>query len=243
MRPLSLITGGLALVALDFRTESLDLLPDPVGWVLVAAGSWGLSLASVSWLAGITAALTVSDAALPYRYVRVDPLAGDRVALSERANVDLSLHLEFDPVSGWRLAAMTLAMSTAGVTLWSLLRGLERRAHAHAQSGTAGCLRVGRWLVAVVWVLPYLVAVGRAVVVDSGRFDPIWNGSAEYVALAGVAVIAYVVVVLARDSGAAWAQPGDHPLTRAERSGCGRAPPPGAGPVGRLTWHARSSRV
>jgi hypothetical protein len=207
MRPLSLITGGLALVALDFRTESLDLLPDPVGWVLVAAGSWGLSLASVSWLAGITAALTVSDAALPYRYVRVDPLAGDRVALSERANVDLSLHLEFDPVSGWRLAAMTLAMSTAGVTLWSLLRGLERRAHAHAQSGTAGCLRVGRWLVAVVWVLPYLVAVGRAVVVDSGRFDPIWNGSAEYVALAGVAVIAYVVVVLARDSGAAWAQP------------------------------------
>jgi hypothetical protein len=110
-------------------------------------------------------------------------------------------------VSGWRLAAMTLAMSAAAVTLWSLLRGLERRARAHAQTGAAGRLRVGRWLVAAAWVLPYLVAVTRAVVVDSGRFDPIWNGSAEYVALAGVAVLAYVVVELARDSGAAWVQP------------------------------------
>ena len=97
MRPLSLITGGLALVVLDFRTESLDLLPDPVGWVLVAVGSRGLSLVSVSWLAGITATLSVSDAALPYRYVGIDPLTGDRVAPNERANVDLSLHPEFDP--------------------------------------------------------------------------------------------------------------------------------------------------
>jgi hypothetical protein len=121
-------------VILDFRTESLDLLPDPVGWVLVAVGSRGLSLVSASWLAGLTAALSVSDAALPYRYVRIDPLTGDRVAPGERANVDLPLHLEFDPVSGWPLASMTLAMSAAGVTLWSLLRGLERRAHAHARS-------------------------------------------------------------------------------------------------------------
>jgi hypothetical protein len=38
MRPLSLTAGGLGLVILDFRTESLDLLPDPVGWVLVSVG-------------------------------------------------------------------------------------------------------------------------------------------------------------------------------------------------------------
>jgi hypothetical protein len=57
-------------------------------------------------------------------------------------------------VSGWRLAAMTLAMSAAAVTLWSLLWGLERRARAHAQTGAAGRLRVGRWLVAAAWVLP-----------------------------------------------------------------------------------------
>jgi hypothetical protein len=207
VRPLSLITGGLALVVLDFRTESLDLLPDPVGWVLVAVGSRGVSLVGASWLAGLTAALSVSDAALPYRYVRIDPLTEDRVAPGERANVDLPLHLEFDPVSGWRLAAMTLAMSAAGVTLWSLLRGLERRAHAHAQTRTAGRLRVGRWLVAVAWVLPYLAAVSRAVVVDTEGFDPIWNGSAAYVALAGVAVLVYVVVVLVRETGAAWVQP------------------------------------
>jgi hypothetical protein len=82
-----------------------------------------------------------------------------------------------------------------------LLRGLERRAHAHAQTRTAGRLRVGRWLVAVAWVMPYLVAVTRAVVVDSEGFDPIWNGSAAFVALAGVAVLVYVAVVLARETG------------------------------------------
>ena len=207
MRPLSVISVGLALVVLDFRTESLDLLPDPVGWVLVALGSWKLALVTTSWTAGITAALSVADAALPYRYVRIDPVTGLRVAASERPNADLPLHLVFDPVSGWRLAAMTIAMAAAGVTLWSLLRGLERRARAHDQTDMAGRLRIGRWLVAVGWFLPYTVAVTRAVVADSGRFDPIWNGDAEYVALAGVAAFAYVIVVLARNTNVAWAQP------------------------------------
>jgi hypothetical protein len=207
MRPLSLTAGGLGLVILDFRTESLDLLPDPVGWVLVSVGCWRLSLVSASWLAGLTAALSVPDAALPYRYVRIYPLTGDRVPPGERADADLPLHLEFDALSGWRLAATTLGMSAAGVTLWLLLRGLERRAQTKGESGAAGRLRVGRWLVAAVWVLLYLVAVTRAVLVDSGRFDPVWNGNAEYVALAGAAVLAYVVVVLARDSGASWVQP------------------------------------
>ena len=124
-----------------------------------------------------------------------------------RADAGLSLHLQFDPVSGWRLAAMALAMAAAGVTLWSLLRSLERRARARAQAGTARRLRVARWLVNSVWVLPYLVAVARAVVVDSGTFDPIWNGGTEYVALAGVAVVAYVVVVLGREAGADWVRP------------------------------------
>ena len=208
MRPLSIISVGLALVILDFRTESLDLLPDPVGWVLVAVGSWRLALVTTSWLAGLTAALSLAEAALPHRYVRVDPITGLRVASSERPNADLPLHLVFDPVSGWRLAALTVAMAAAAVTLWSLLLGLERRARARAQTDTAGRLRIGRWLVAVGWFLPYMVAVTRAVVADSGRFDPIWNGSAEYVALAGVAAFAYVIVLLARNTNVAWAQPG-----------------------------------
>lgn len=43
-RPLPLIAGGLALVLVDFRAESLDLLPDPVGWLLVAVGAMTLEL-------------------------------------------------------------------------------------------------------------------------------------------------------------------------------------------------------
>ncbi len=207
MRPLSMMAGGLALVVLDFRTESLDLLPDPIGWALVAVGSWRLAMVSTSWLAGLSAGLSVADAALPYRYVRIDPITGEHVAPSVRPNADLPLHLEFDPVSGWRLAGVSLAMTAAGVTVWSLLRGLERRATARAEGDVASRLRLGRWLVVVAWVVPYLVAVSRALVVDSGRFDAIWNGNGEYVALVGVAVVAYVIVLLAANAGAGWAQP------------------------------------
>jgi len=39
VRPLALVAGGIALVVLDFRTESLDLLPDPVGWALIAVAA------------------------------------------------------------------------------------------------------------------------------------------------------------------------------------------------------------
>ena len=207
MRPLSMMAGGLALVALDFRTESLDLLPDPLGWALVAVGSWQLALVGTSWLAGLSAALSVADAALPYRYVRIDPITGEHVAPSLRPNADLPLHLEFDPVSGWRLAALTLAMTAAGVTVWSLLRGLERRATAHAEHDAATRLRVGRWLVVVAWVVPYLVGVSRAVLVDSGRFDAIWNRNAEYVALVGLVALAYLIILLAGNAGAAWVLP------------------------------------
>jgi hypothetical protein len=207
MRPLSLIAGGLALVVLDFRTESLDLLPDPIGWVLVAVACSRLGLVGASWLAVLAGVLSVSDAALPYRYVRFGSVSGEGDGPSLGAGVEPSVQHVFDPVSGWRLAGMALAMVVAGVALWLLLRGLERRADGHGEADTVSRLRLGRWLVAAVWVLPYLVAVGRAVVVHSGTFDPVWNGGAEYVALAGLVVVAYVVVLLAVEADAAWAQP------------------------------------
>ncbi|HET6954728.1 MAG TPA: hypothetical protein VFI47_30480 [Acidimicrobiales bacterium] len=207
MRPLSIIAGGLALAVADFRTESLDLLPDPVGWGLVAVGCWRLSLTAAPWLALLTAGLSLSDAALPYRYARLDPLTGDEIGPAERPGADVPVQLRFDAVSGWRLAAMTLATVAAATTLWCLLRELEHRARAQGEIHAGDRVRAGRWLVIGAWALPLLVAGAWAVAADSGRLDPVWNGSAEYLALAGVAAFTYVLVVLVRHAGAAWAVP------------------------------------
>jgi hypothetical protein len=206
--PLRWIAVGLALVLLDFRTESLDLLADPVGWAAVGFGAWRLADVGTTRLAGVAAVLSLGDAALPYSYVPIDPLTGEPVTRTDPASIGLPEHLRFEPVSGWRLAAMTLAVVVGGATVWSLLRGLERRARGQGELRTAGRLRLARWLVVATWVVPYLVGVGLAVT-DSGRFDPIWNGDAEYVALVGLLVVAYVIGVLVAESSARWAQP--HP--------------------------------
>ena len=206
MEPVRWIAVGLMLVVVDFRTESLDLLPDPVGWALVGLGAWRLGQVRTTGLAALAAVLSLGDAALPYRYVRIDPRSGEVFPSGDRALADLPLQLRFDPVSGWRLALLTLAVAAAGATVWSLLRGLIGRADRHGATIAAGRLRRAGWLVAGTWVVPYLVAVGLALA-DDGRFDPIWNRNAEYIALLGVLSVGYLVVVLVTDASAGWARP------------------------------------
>jgi hypothetical protein len=204
VRPLTMIAGGLVLVMLDFRTESLDLLADPVGWALVAVGCARLAQRHAASLAGVAAALSLADVALPYRYARIDPLTGDEVRAGEPAGAGVTLHLRFDHVAGWRLAAMALATAAGALALWTLLRGLERRAVVHDALGTAGSLRTARWLAVGVWAAPPLAAAAAAVA-GSGRLDPVWNGPAELVGLAGLAALAAVAFLLVRDGNAAWA--------------------------------------
>lgn len=40
MHPLNLVALGIAVVALDFRLQAIDLLPDVAGWILVGVGLW-----------------------------------------------------------------------------------------------------------------------------------------------------------------------------------------------------------
>jgi hypothetical protein len=207
VRPLLFIAVGLVLVVFDFRTESLDLLPDLVGWAAVAYGAARLSLRPAAWLAGAAAVLSVLDGFLPYRYVSVDRDTGERLPPEQQGLGVLPQRVEFDPVSGWRLAGMTLTVVVGGLALWLLLRGLERRAAADDEPGAAARLRLGRWLVLAVWVVPFLVGVGRSLAANDGSFDPIWNGDAEYVALAALVVFGYLVIELARDASAGWAIP------------------------------------
>jgi hypothetical protein len=208
MRPLLVIAGGLAIVVVDFRTELVDWLADPVGWIAVAYAARRLALDRVAMVALVPAILSLSDVRLPYHRVRIDPVTGEVVAPANGARRGYPERLVFDSVSGWRLAAMALAMAAAGVTVWLLLDALAGRARATRDEGAAGRLRLLQWLVPAAWVVPYLVGVVAAVAGEGGSFDPIWNGRPAMAAtLVGLAAVAGLIVVLVRESGERWAVP------------------------------------
>ncbi len=201
-RPLSAVAIGLVIVAIDFRVLALDLLPDPIGWLLIALGAWRLSLLKAAGAACLAAVLSISDTVLAYRHVRLT-VTGEILSSSAGAPTG---HLRWDPVSDWHAVAMASAMLAGGVTLWWLLGALSGRAEQAGERATAQRLRVLRLVVPVVWVAPYLVVVAVAVI-GSGSFDPVWNDGLELVALAGLVSLAALIGSLALEMNSAWALP------------------------------------
>jgi hypothetical protein len=205
-RPLALVSGGLVLVVTDFRTEALDLLPDPLGWILVAIGAAALYLPLSAWLSVAAAGLSVSDAFLPFRTVVVDPVTNEGVA---RCPVDLvcGARVEFDPVSGWRLAAIAASLLLGGAAVLSLASGLRGKARAEGDRASATRLGLLLGVLALGWTTPPLVGVSWAIASNDGFYDPIWNGSAEYFGLVGWGLMSWFVIELCLRSGTGWATP------------------------------------
>jgi hypothetical protein len=200
VRPLSLIAIGLVAIVVDIRTEYFDMLPDPIGWGLVALGAWRLSLPLAAAAAGAAALLSMPEVSLPYRFVAVRvPLAGGGFQTTD--------HLVFDDLTGWRLATATAAALAGAAAAWILVGALAGRAAAWQRRPAAVQLRWLRWLTLVVWAAPYLGVLAASVWDGDPSFDPVWNGNLEFVALAGVMVVAALVLVLLRESNRAWAVP------------------------------------
>ena len=222
MRPLTFVAVGLALIAIDIRTEHLDLLPDALGWSLVALGAWRCALTVPAIAAAATALLVLPEVSLPYHFVMVDPQTGETV--TPRPGVDLAYpeQLVFDDLTGWRLAALAAAAVAGGVALWLLLGALAKRAAAWERVDTARQIRWLRWLTLVVWTGGPLVVLVVSVSSGEASFDPVWNGSLELLAMAGIVLIAALIAVLLRETNRAWAVPrwSEHRSTRA-----GRLPP------------------
>lgn len=206
MKPFPLIVLGLAIVVLDFRLRGVDAVFDPVGWLLVALGARDLSLRTAAWAASVAAVLSVADAVLPYRYVQLDPVTGERIDLGGRELADSAKILVYDPASGLRLAVMASATVAAGVALWLLLTGLLRKAQRESADRGARHLRLLRWIVPGMWAVPYLVVVADAVATD-GSFDPVWNDELEYVVFLGLLSVAWLVWLLMIENGKAWTFP------------------------------------
>lgn len=210
-RPLSFVAAGLALVALDFRTDLPDLLPDPVGWALVGMGAWALALRPAALLAAVAGVASVAETALPYRYVRIDPLTGavlDGDVGEIGSAVDYSAEQRWTHVSDARALAIGAAFAAGGAALWLLLRALALRASATGDGLAAGRLRVLRAVVPAAWSLPALTVIGVAIAGDHG-YDPVWDGHLEYAGLAGTLALGWLAVQSALDRDQPWAR---HPV-------------------------------
>lgn len=208
--PLVLVSAGLLLVIFDFRTESLDLLLDPVGWTLVAAGAALSSLRAAAWLAGAAAVLSASDAYLPFREVVVDPLTGKSIRQCPAAD-GCGTRIEFDPVSGWRLAALAAAILFGGAAVLTLALRLRTRALAAGDAVAGHRLGLLLGAVGLGWVGPPILAVVWSVLANDGSYDPIWSGTAEYVALIGWALMMWFLIELFARSDTPWATPRSTP--------------------------------
>lgn len=134
MRPLQSIAAGLLIVALNAILEGYDLLPDPLGWVLVLHGTVGLPDDLVR--RGVVRALAVL--ALLVSVPLWFPVVADELA-------------DLDPAIGWALTLPQVAF------LVVLADSLGRAA------GDAGDTRARAWcrtlsvVFVAVGVLPVLI--------------------------------------------------------------------------------------
>ena len=200
---MTVVAAGLVVVALDFRTRSVDLLPDVMGWLLVGAGARMARVPLVAPLAVGTAVLNLSELALPYHLVRFSAESGEFVPANAPGAEDLPIHHRWNDLSQLRGAVIAAAMTLGAVTVVALLRTLRERACAAGDQAAAHELRVAM-VAPALWAVPFVLVVASTVR-SAERYDPVWEGGAEagwllaLVALLGLAEL----LVLRRDRG--WA--------------------------------------
>lgn len=206
-RPLSLIAAGVVLVALDFRVVAVDVLPDVVGWSLVAFGAWRLHAVGPAVLCLLAAAASAADVLAPFHYNSLDPITGE-IVTGDTTGLQYDQRLVFDRLSGIRLGLVLLAMVAGGAAITWLLRSLGARAIARGDDVPGRRLQTLGWLVVLLWVLPFVVVATYQAIADGG-LDPVWSGGLEMVALTAVTIAGGLTWVLAVNSNKEWTVEGD----------------------------------
>ncbi|MGH9275279.1 MAG: hypothetical protein ACRDZU_11595 [Acidimicrobiales bacterium] len=206
-RPLSLIAAGVTVAAVDFRIVAVDVFPDVVGWLLVAAGAWKLARRVPFGLAVLAALASAADAVTPHHYEAIDPLTGG-VVPSPAPGTAYDERLVFDRLHDLRLVLAMVAMAAGGGAVWAILGLLRKRAAAKGDEPSARRLAVLWWGIPVLWVAPYIVVAVAQGLGDDG-FDGVWNGGYELLALVGLAVVAGLVWMFATTSNRGWATTDD----------------------------------
>lgn len=190
-RPLSLIAAGLVFVALDFRIVHVDLLPDPVGWFLVALAAHRWAQRTPLLLAGFATVATLPDVLLTYHYDDLDPLTGEVVVNGGGTGYDQ--RLAFDRITDVRGLLAVLALAAGGLALFLLLTMLEDRADLLGDRPASSQLWFARVLLVAGWIVPHVGVMAFQWLSGDG-LDPVWNGGLELVAQPGLVVAALLVV-------------------------------------------------
>jgi hypothetical protein len=202
-RPLTLIAVGLVLVAVDLRVVAVDALPDVLGWALVGLGAWSLRLRLPAVLGAVAAVASALDLVAPAHREALDPLTG-AVVPHPAPGTAYDEILVFDRLHDLRLLLAIAAMVAGGWAAAQLVAAMRDRARAAGDGASARALSLLRWLVPLVWVVPYVgVAVGQGIGGDG--FDPVWNGNLELVAVAGIGVVGALAWIFATTSNRGWA--------------------------------------
>jgi hypothetical protein len=137
VKPLQPVAMGLVIVVLTARAHSFDLLPDPLGWLLVIAGVRRVPTALPRRGLVVGLAVLAGVVSVPLWV----PQVADRL-------------YDTDPSLAWAatLPQLGFAMLFAA--------GLAVLAHRAGDSGAARWLRIARTAFAVVALLPVLVFGG-----------------------------------------------------------------------------------
>ncbi len=207
IRPLTIAAVGVALAAIDLRVVAWDLLPDALGWLLLAVAALRLGVRVPAGLALAASLCAVAEAQLPYHYEALDPLTGE-VVRNPAAGTSYHEQLAFLPVDGIRLLAIVAAVVLGTAALTLALRELRRRAVTTTDEAASRRLGLLSWAVPLAWGVPYLVVTLGQVVAD-GEIDTVWNEPWELVALVGILVAAAVVLLFATTSNRRWSATGD----------------------------------
>jgi hypothetical protein len=207
--PLSLVSAGLVLVGLDLRIVHVDLLPDALGWGLVALGAWRLDHRAAAAAGAVAALAALPDAALSFHWEDLDPITGEVVV--DGGGTAYDQRIAYDLITDVRAPLTVLALVAGGLALVVLLGRLEQRAVVLGDRPAANQLLASRLGIALLWVFPHVVVMLVQWQAGDG-LDPVWSGGLELVAMVGLAVVAAVVVVVARNRNRGWT------ATDAERS-------------------------
>jgi hypothetical protein len=213
---MTLVAAGLVLVAVDFRTRSVDFLPDIVGWVLVAVGVKFAGVTAAARLASAAAVLSVTELALPYHVIRLDPATGAVVPADRPSAEHLPHQVRWDDLPILRGALIGAAAVVGAVALACLLLRLADRAAQLGDHGHARMLRTATLAVPMLSAGPIAVLM-LVTWADRRRYDPVWDDAAGRFGLLGILSLLVLADLLFMRRNTRWAR-SDHNLTPSHAS-------------------------
>lgn len=204
MRPFTAAGVGLVLVVVDFRTGSIDLAPDAVGWALVVFAFLRLATPPLALLAGAGLLCSLAEFWLPFHHRTVESFAVDPLS-GEAMIVEVEV-VQYDAVTGVRFGLIGLSVVILGTVLWAIVRIVRERAQPYHDERTIKRATVLGGASIATWVLPHLVVMAATALGD-GRYDAVWNDPAWRVELIGTVVVVAFVAVLVANAREPWALP------------------------------------